>query len=538
MRLNPKIFEILKNGKKEERKYICEREPIYFAIYYFSEYFTYPIPDFHIDFYSDMKGLVNGDLDEAAWIAFRESAKSSLAKIFATWCICYSNKNYINYDSYDKSNAESALFDIAVSLQTNKKIISDFGQLFTKQSNENKESKIKRISNFITENEIKVEAFSTQEPTRGRIYKNNRPDLFILDDIENNKTKESYPVTKKIVSHIDELKAGMSTIGSVLYLGNLITDDGVVDYVLRAVQRNKKGIARNIPVIANGATTWKGKYVMTDIEAVEANKEIEDREKHKVSLEDKRRKLGDKVFETEMMNNPAKAGDLFFERDIITNLLKEVKEPIKDIAGLKIWGEYKADHVYGGGADTSEGKGLDANSLVIIDYSSTPKRVVATYESNTITPNLFAHECKRAGNMYGECVFAPEINNTGFATLAELQNIYDNIYVREVKNKITGKMANEYGFRSTIGNKYDILGQLKSAVESGDLLIQDEGLLKEIYHYKKQDLNALKMEDGMTRHFDKLVACAIAWEIRKHAGYSKQQKQNIFTNNFQDTNDY
>jgi hypothetical protein len=59
-------------------------------------------------------------------------------------------------------------------------------------------------------------------------------------------------------------------------------------------------------------------------------------------------------------------------------------------------------------------------------------------------------------------------------------------------------------------------------------VVLDEALLWEMYYYRKQDLNAMKMEEGMTRHFDKLTALAIAWEMRKYATASKKDNEKAF----------
>ena len=104
MALNPKITKFVKEGTKEQRVYACGKSFPHFAIYYFTDYFSYAPAEFHWDFYKDCQDIVDGKLKEVAWIAFRECAKTSLAKIFATWCILYEKKRYINYDSYDKSN--------------------------------------------------------------------------------------------------------------------------------------------------------------------------------------------------------------------------------------------------------------------------------------------------------------------------------------------------------------------------------------------------------------------------------------------------
>ncbi len=523
MKLKKEAKKILLGDSVERRKYLCEIEPVYFGIYYFPEYYLYKIPDFHYDFYGDIKRLWSGEIDEAAWIAFRESAKTSIGKISAIHAISYKKKNYINWDAYDKDNSEAALFDIVVQLQSNTRLIQDFGQLYYQKKHKDvlQEAKLKRISSFITENDVKVEAFSTQESTRGRIYKHIRPDLYIFDDVETVKTKDSYPITNKIIKHIDEARTGMGANGSILYLGNYITEEGVIENILKNVGRNPRGIARNIPVVKDKKVMWPAKYVKTNKEAAKRNKTIEDPLKRKLSLENHRIKFGEKVFETEFMNNPSKAGDLVFNRAIIKELLKKAKDPIKEIAGLKIWRNYNAKHRYGLGADTSEGKGLDANAHAIINYSTRPAIVVATFQDNEIKPNIFAHEIKRPGNQFGGCVTAPAINNTGWATCAELENCYDNIYIRQVKNKKTGKESNEFGIRMTTGVKYDIISNFVTAVEDGELVIWDRELLLECYYYKKKDLNAMKMEDGMTRHFDKLIGAAIAWELRRSAKKGK-----------------
>jgi len=518
--LNKKISDIVLNGTKEQRVYACGKSFPHFCYYYFVEYFTYKSAPFHWDFFEDCAKLADGRLKEAAWIAFRESAKTSMAKLFVVWCVLYKKKKYINYDSYDKSNSEAALFDIAVALQTNEKILADFGQTYypsrqKTQGSELKEAKIKRISNFITENKVKVEAFSTQEPIRGRIFQNQRPDLVIFDDIESARTKDSYPIILKIRAHIDECRAGVPEEGAILYLGNYITEDGVIAYVMDILKNRNNAIVRNIPVIQGGKPTWEDKYAITDIEALELSK---GREHPVISLETKRRDLTDPVFETEMMNNPAKAGDHIFDRGVIDVKKTLCYEP-KDIsAGLKIWAEYNPTHRYGIGADTAEGIGRDSCASVIIDFSTIPNRIVATYESPVIPPDLFGHELIRQGKLYGGCLLAPEANNTGYATVAILSENYSEskIFHQAFKDKMTGEETTKLGWHTNSSTKPSAIYELKSAVEEGQLEVPDTDLIEECKHYQIRDLKSIK-KPGMTRHFDKLVALAIAWQLKDKA---------------------
>lgn len=534
--LGKKVKDIIKNGTVAQRTYLCEKHFEHFCVYYFAKYFKYPIADFHWDMYQDCEDLVSGEIEMASWIAFRESAKTSIAKMFVLWCICYQKKRYINYDCCDRSNAGQALFDIVVELQTNKRIIQDFGQLFYKKKHkdEREEAKKKTIYEFITENGVKVEAFSTQKSTRGRLFNEIRPDLFIFDDIETYITKESYPITAKIQKHFDEAHAGLGVNGSILVLGNLISEDGTIAYILEKCKNIPKAVARDIAVIDKETKeiNWKGKYVLTDKEALKVNKKIENPLKKKVSLESKRGSLnagGKKIFETEMLNDPEKAGDLVFDREIIDNLIDNTKSPIKVISEIKFWGKYNQRHRYAIGGDTSAGVGLDSQALVLIDFDTKPARVIATFEDNEMDPATFGHVMAKVGNIFGGCLLAPEINNTGYATLAELRGSdldYENIYTRKVFDKVSKKEMDRYGFQSTVGNRWTIISSLVEAIQSGDLEILDEALLQECRYYKKRDVIILKPEEGMTRHFDKLTACAIAWEMRKYAEKSlKAQKE-------------
>ena len=539
--LNREISNIVLNGTKAQRVYACGKSFPHFAMYYFSEYFTYKSADFHWDFFEDCHNLMNPDnsLKEAAWIAFRDSAKSSIAKMLVNWVILYRKRKYINYDSYDKSNSESALFDIAVNLQTNKKVLEDFGQVFFANKQGGKESKIKRISNFITETGIKVEAFSTQEPVRGRIFKNQRPDFTVFDDLENNKTKNSYPTIIKIREHIDEARTGMSPDGVILYLGNYITEDGVIAYILDNLKRRKDASVRFVPVIKDGKTTWKDKYAMTDEEALKRN---QDNRKYKVvSLESKRNEIGKSLFEAEMMNNPAKVGDSVFDRGIIDNLEKNCYE-YKDIdAGLKIWGEYIPTHRYAIGADVAEGVGRDSSASVVIDFTSMPCRVVATYASNSITPDMFGHELMRQGKMYGKCLLAPESNNSGYATVAVIGEDYseNKIYHHTTRDKTTNEETSKLGWHTNVSTKSSLIYELKTAVEEGQLEIPDIDLMNELKYFQIRDIKSKKVE-GMTRHFDTLIACGIAWQMRDTASPDRKPatEQKILKNRAENRNEY
>jgi len=147
LRLTPELRQVILEGSPAERTYVLKHSFLGFALYYFSDYFTYALAPFHKDFAKDCEDLALGKKREVAWVGFKECAKTTFSKMFPYMVNLLQQRRFINYDSYDKSNAESALFDVVLELQTNRKLIGDFGQLFNEDRGDN-EKKLKKINKF------------------------------------------------------------------------------------------------------------------------------------------------------------------------------------------------------------------------------------------------------------------------------------------------------------------------------------------------------------------------------------------------------
>jgi hypothetical protein len=77
----------------------------------------------------------------------------------------------------------------------------------------------------------------------------------------------------------------------------------------------------------------------------------------------------------------------------------------------------------------------------------------------------------------------------------------------------------ELGWETNHANKYTILNDLRSTVEDGLLVINDERILREMRSFTHTDADELGRSrvGHATRHFDLLMGCAIAWHMRKYA---------------------
>jgi hypothetical protein len=320
--INKKALDKVINGTRDERKYLCEKDFSLFFCYYFTEYINYPFAPFHYGMFDDIRDLMEGKYREVAWIAFRESAKTSFSKIFLVWLIVYNKRRYLNVDSFSITNAERILFDVVYSLQTNPKLKADFGELFNAKRDSDEVTQ-KRINNFITTNGVRVEAHSTGKSVRGRLHGSQRPDFLLLDDFETNETKDSKAHTQSVISHIDEFKAGLDSSAIILYLGNYITEFGSVATLFERAKTDTRLKVRNIPVERDGQPTWPGKYAMTDQEAKDTGK---------VSLEDKKRQLGSLVYSAEMLNEPISSEMQKFKKSMFKY---KTMEQVRDMATRK-----------------------------------------------------------------------------------------------------------------------------------------------------------------------------------------------------------
>lgn len=503
----------------DSRLYVCRESILLFGLYYFEDYITYDVADFHYDMIGDLDDLKSRTITELVEVIFREGTKTSWAKIFITYLICYELEHYILWDSFDADNVEAALLDVATELQANQRIIEDFGQLYIEEASKYKSKTQKKITSFITKNGIKVQGLTVGKSGRGRVFGKYRPGFIVFDDFETEKTVDSRPITSKIRKHIDTLKAGMAPNGIALYLCNLISEAGNVKRLMDSAENNPKLRVRVVNAEIDGKPAWPEKYVMTD---KELDKVPHNAQAPVISLESRKRMLnadGRKVYEVEMMNSPEAAGDLFFDRRRVDEAIERAKkiQPIDQVGDVKYYAKYNPSHRYALASDSAGGRGRDSCTIAGIDFTQNPNCLFATYKNNEIQPDLFAFELRSIGKKFGECYIAPEVNNHGNATVTKLKDIYpvDKIHRRTPTIKTDERPTKLYGWETTGANRPDILYRFRTAFEDGVLVIDDLGLLKEMRGFTKGDVDQVSTADGTTRHFDLLIAACICWAVGK-----------------------
>jgi hypothetical protein len=467
-----------------------------FAHVFFGRYFTSDGAPFHDDFLDHMFASYYGETRYLN-LGFRGCAKTSFTKLFLTYVILNDiglHRKYIKVMTRNLGNAKQIVTDVYNNCVELKPL---YGDIFVKEGDKKREE---TMGAFTTTDQRKLLAGTIGITQRGHLQDAYRPDWIVFDDVEDRESIQSLAQTEATINRIDEAIAGLSADGSWMCNGNYISEEGVIQWFL-----NKPSLVTDKISIMDedGNPTWPARYNKEKIEQIKG--EAED-------------------FYGEYMCDPSRADTAFFERARIDEDMEQAKQAHTEVAGVRYWREYQPHHKYAIGADTSEGIGKDANTLALWDFGTFPDDVsilAATYFNNRIPPDLFGHELLRVGREFGNCLIAPEANNTGHATIAAMRG-YPNIYMEVKEESRSIKRTERYGWRTTRKSKPQMFFDFRKDYNDGKIRIYDKNVLKEMRSYTTSDLTDTK-HGLVTRHFDLLVAAVIGYQMKKHATFTSSK---------------
>lgn len=404
------------------------------------------------------------------------------------------SRRYMRVLSADTTNSTQITTD-TYNMLVNPRVVELYPEVFEKTSAKREET----MSSFTTTTGIKFFSGTVGMSQRGALQEEARPDLVWFEDFENRTTLRSVKKTRAIWENMEEARTGLAKNGSCIYTCNYISEMGNVHtLVTKEGPKNKVLI---VPIMSQGVSTWPARYTLADIEQMKAD---------------------DDDFEGERMCKPSASRDIIFDRETVEALIP--KEPIRTVAGFKIFKEFDPSHRYGSGHDVAGGVGLDSSTSVFIDFDTLPARTVGTFQNNIIKPEVFGDEINRETDYFGRPVTGIEKNNHGHATIARARQLEVNLFKTPPKEtKVDQSPApTEYGWQTNALTKPKMIFALVKAVNDGLYDPADPALISEIKNYTRNDLIDDEKDPRMTtRHFDLLVAAAIAWQMKDYAVVSK-----------------
>lgn len=333
----------------------------FFCDTYFPHYFTKAPSKLHKELFVSLPDMVaQPGGQKRLIIAPRGAAKSThISQAFPLWCIVTAQKNFICLIMDAFEQAAIMVEAIKAELEANPRLQHDFPDACG-------QGRIWREGVIVTANNIKVEGFGTGKKIRGRRHGPYRPDLVILDDVENDENVESPKQRDKLEKWI--LKAVLKlgpTDGTmdVLYAGTVLLFDAVI---VRFSKKPGWTVSRyqailEWPDAMDMWDRWEELYLQDEASAdafyarnkaaMDAGAIINWPEMHSLIFLMKERAGDHDAFESEYQNNPVSGARTF--RD------------------LSYWVMKRPDWLFFGAIDPSLGKksaGRDPSAILIGGY--------------------------------------------------------------------------------------------------------------------------------------------------------------------------
>lgn len=181
-------------------------------------------------------------------------------------------------------------------------------------------------------------------------------------------------------------------------------------------------------------------------------------------------------------------------------------------ARLLVWRTPEQGREYVIGADVGEGLAHGDPSAACVLDKETGEQVAELH--GRIAPGRFARLLAALGRLYRQAELGVERNNHGYTTLEALHSAlhYSPLY-RYRRYDQSGQGSELLGWPTTAQTKPVMIDDLAEALAEGHLLVHSAGLIDECLTFVTTDTGSREAQPG--KHDDRVMAAAIAWQVRK-----------------------
>lgn len=252
--------EILTN--RALRQHIARQSHQMFFAMFFPHYLRYPLAEFHKDIFRITEDLTN---NLACIVAFRGSGKSTLVTFsYSLWAILGAQqKKFVLIICQTQAQARQHMANLKHELENNKLLKSDMGP-FQEESNTGEWA----ISSLVFRNTgARIMIASIDQSIRGIRHREYRPDLIILDDIEDGNSVRTFEGRNKIADWFSREVVPLGDFGTrIILVGNLLHEDSLMMRLKFKIDNKEiKGIYKWFPLLdEQGNCLWPGKFDAPD----------------------------------------------------------------------------------------------------------------------------------------------------------------------------------------------------------------------------------------------------------------------------------
>jgi hypothetical protein len=203
---------------EEKAKQRIERaagDPLYFCRTYLPHYFAHGPAPFHHDLVRMLEQRDDEVVTPMAVAAPREFAKTTVCAFgYVLHQICFRRRHFILIGSDTEDLASDLTGYIYLELLYNERLQQDFGELVKGN---------KPVNDFVTLNDIRVKARGRGQRLRGLKHKQWRPDLVILDDLENDSNVRNPEIVQSILDWVKSaVYPAVDARGTLMIIGTIL----------------------------------------------------------------------------------------------------------------------------------------------------------------------------------------------------------------------------------------------------------------------------------------------------------------------------
>lgn len=255
--IDEKAFEAIANDRNVRRE-VARRSHLMFFHMYFPHYVKYEIAEFQKDIFRITEDQSN---KLACIIAFRGSGKSTLVTFsYSLWAtLGIQQKKFVLIICQTQAQARQHMANLKYEAEHNALLKSDLGP-FQEDAGTGEWA----ISSLVFKNTgARIMIASVDQSIRGIRHREYRPDLLILDDVEDMGSAKKMEGREKLFDWFTREIVPLGDIGTrTIIVGNLLHEDSLVMRLRRMIDANAlKGIYRWFPFLDEfGQSLWPGKF--------------------------------------------------------------------------------------------------------------------------------------------------------------------------------------------------------------------------------------------------------------------------------------